>query len=78
MTKVAIPAEQLLSRTPGGLARYAASLIAGLGTVPAPDTVVPVLARHTASEVRDAFDHFGIAEAAGMAVTPPAPARGAV
>lgn len=63
--RVAVNAEQLLQRSPGGIGRYTARLVTLLGTGPHPDEVLTFVARHGRAEILRAWEEFGLARPGG-------------
>jgi len=61
--RVAVNAEQLLYRSPGGIGRYTAQLLTLLPAAHPDCEVVPVVGRHTEAEVQAALSAFGVSEA---------------
>jgi glycosyltransferase involved in cell wall biosynthesis len=53
--RVALPAEQLLYHSPGGIGRYTAQLLTGLG-----EGVLPVVAHHSRAEIVEAYARAGV------------------
>jgi glycosyltransferase involved in cell wall biosynthesis len=71
---VAINAEQLLYRSPGGIGRYTAQLLTVLPEAFPDVEVVPFTARHSAAHIRSALDRVGVpAEISARRVTLPLP-----
>lgn len=64
--RVAVNLEQLLSPSPGGIGRYAARLVANLADLGV--EVYPVVARHSAEEVKAAWEVFGLQSLPGPRV----------
>jgi glycosyltransferase involved in cell wall biosynthesis len=58
--RVAINAEQLLYRSPGGIGRYTAQLLTVLPRSFPEVEVVPIMARHSETEIRSALDRAGV------------------
>src|ERR1700722_14010644 len=74
LVRVAVNAEQLLYRSPGGVGRYTAQLLTLLPDVSAGDEVVPFTARHPPAAVAAALAGVGVPPAtAGRAVVLPLP-----
>jgi glycosyltransferase involved in cell wall biosynthesis len=71
--RVAVNAEQLLYRSPGGIGRYTAQLLTVLPAFEPECEMVPVTARHPRSEVEQALTAVGAGAAAGRAVILPLP-----
>jgi glycosyltransferase involved in cell wall biosynthesis len=71
---VAINAEQLLYRSPGGIGRYTAQLLTVLPQTFSDIEVIPLTARHPEAQIRSAFEQAGVAEAtSARRVTLPLP-----
>jgi glycosyltransferase involved in cell wall biosynthesis len=71
---VAINAEQLLYRSPGGIGRYTAQLLTVLPRSFPDVEVVPLTARHSEAEVRAALERAGVsAQVSSRRVTLPLP-----
>jgi glycosyltransferase involved in cell wall biosynthesis len=60
LVRVAVNAEQLLYRSPGGVGRYTAQLLTVLPSLFPDDEVVPFTARHPSAEVAAAFRDAGV------------------
>jgi glycosyltransferase involved in cell wall biosynthesis len=74
LVRVAVNAEQLLYRSPGGIGRYTAQLLTVLPDLFPEDEVVSFVARHPRSEVVDRMSAAGVdAGRAGRAVILPLP-----
>jgi glycosyltransferase involved in cell wall biosynthesis len=72
--RVAVNAEQLLYRSPGGIGRYTAQLLTLLPALPAGCEVAPFTARHSRSEVEAVLARWGVgAEVVRGAAVQPLP-----
>ncbi len=60
LVRVAINAEQLLYRSPGGVGRYTAQLLTVLPSLFPEDEVVPFTARHGGARLASAFQRTGV------------------
>ena len=60
LVRIAVNAEQLLYRSPGGVGRYTAQLLTLLPSLFPDDEVVPFTARHRAATVASAFKRPGV------------------
>jgi glycosyltransferase involved in cell wall biosynthesis len=60
LVRVAVNAEQLLYRSPGGVGRYTAQLLTVLPSLFAEDEVVPFVARHGGATVARVFRRAGV------------------
>jgi glycosyltransferase involved in cell wall biosynthesis len=63
LVRVAVNAEQLLYRSPGGIGRYTAQLLTVLPAAFPEDQVVPFVARHGRDEVASALRDFDVSPA---------------
>src|SRR5579862_6636844 len=60
LVRIAVNAEQLLYRSPGGVGRYTAQLLTVLPGLFAEDEVVPFVARHGSAAVARVFRQAGL------------------
>jgi glycosyltransferase involved in cell wall biosynthesis len=60
LVRVAVNVEQLLYRAPGGIGRYTAKLVTLMPHLFPEDTLVPFTAWHRESDVRRAYQRFGL------------------
>src|ERR1700733_10838254 len=60
LVRVAVNAEQLLYRSPGGIGRYTAQLLTVLPRLFPGDEVVPFTARHRRSHIEAALEAVGV------------------
>ena len=70
LLRVAVNAEQLLYRSPGGIGRYTAQLLTVLPRISPDDEMVPFTALHLPNRVRAAFQAAGVVQRPSMLPLP--------